>query len=164
MQIALPLVKQQKENTCGLACLLMALAGYGRDVSEDAIAAEARLERRGTAIDELVRLARHFGLSAERITIKVEHLQDVLAAGSVPIAYIDRRIFDLSPAERKKHRLHFARIHTVIPVHVAERFVTYHDPLGPAVIRRTVRLFRQAFERLGGECVVCSKPAAESRE
>lgn len=43
----------------------MALGGFGVNVDERTIEANARLEDEGTRIDELERLARAFGLRAE---------------------------------------------------------------------------------------------------
>ncbi len=82
----------------------------------------------------------------------------MLAADQVPVALIDRAVFELTPAERAKHRLRDAIIHTVIPVRVTDRFVAYHDPRIPRVMRKTIRLFRCAYAGLGGNCVVCSLP------
>src|SRR5205823_5488849 len=88
----------------------------------------------------------------------VEQLQRLLAEGKFPIAYIDRALFDLTPAQWARHSLRAAKIHTVIPVRVTARSVTFHDPGPPQVTRMTIRRFRSAYERLGSRCVVCSKP------
>jgi hypothetical protein len=122
------------------------------------IEAAATLKRRGTLIDEVERLAQKFKLAAQIQETSVDDLRRILAEGKLPIAFIDRAVFDLEPAKRSKHRLHDAKIHTVIPVYVTHGFVTFHDPLIPAVTRRTIRLFRRAFDSLGGHSVVCSKP------
>jgi hypothetical protein len=158
MNTELPLYAQQKPNTCALACLRMVLAAFGTSVTEAAIESQARMQARGTVIDELERLARQFNLVAEIQDITVEQLAEVLATGSLPIAYIDRAVFDLPPARRAKHSLRDARIHTVIPIRVSAKSVTFHNPLGPAITRRSIRLFREAYQKLGGRCVVCSKP------
>jgi hypothetical protein len=88
----------------------------------------------------------------------VQELREILANGKLPIAYIDRVIFDLTPAQRSRHSIRDAIIHTVIPVKITDTSVTLHDPRFPRVTRRTTRLFRQAYESLGGRCVVCSRP------
>jgi hypothetical protein len=77
----------------------------------------------------------------------------------LPVAFIDRAIFKLSPAERRHHSIRQAIQHNVIPVSITERSVTLHDPLEPRIARRTLRLFRQAYEALGAVAVVCSTPA-----
>src|SRR6202022_4156883 len=101
MSIEVPLYKQEKDNTCALACLRMVLAAFGTEVDEATIEAAARLEDKGTDIVELERLARHFNLVAQIQEATVEDLQRILDADKFPIAYIDRAVFGLSPAERK---------------------------------------------------------------
>jgi hypothetical protein len=78
--------------------------------------------------------------------------------GKLPIAFIDRAVFDLAPQQRLTHSIHDAIIHTVIPVRVTTKSVTFHDPCTPSITRKTIRLFGPAYAVLGGRCVVCSKP------
>lgn len=160
MSIELPLYIQEKRNTCALACLRMVLAAYGRNVEESELEAQARMEVNGTPIDELERLARQFRLEAEIEETTVAELRSILAEGKLPIAYLDRAVFELRPRQRARHSLRDAIIHTVIPTRVTAKSVTFHDPRQPQSTRKTVRLFRQAYLSLGGRCVVCSKPVA----
>ncbi len=136
----------------------MVLAAFGTKVAEAAIEAQAQVQVQGTVIDELQRLARHFHLVAEIQDTTVEKLRAILAAGKLPIAFIDRAVFDLTPQQRLTHSLHDAIIHTVIPVRVTAKSVTFHDPRPPRITRKSFRLFRRAYNGLGGRCVVCSKP------
>lgn len=156
MNFELPLYAQEKRNTCALACLRMVLAAYGVAIQESELEAQALMEKRGTPIGELERLARHFNLDAEIRETTVEELAGFLAEGILPITFIDRAVFDLAPGQR--HTLRAAKMHTVIPFRVTTRSVTFHDPLGPRVTRKTIRLFGKAYDMLGGRCVVCSKP------
>jgi len=158
MSIELPHYTQEKHNTCALACLRMVLAGYGVHVRESELEAQARMDVKGMPIDELARLARHFGLVAGIQDTTVAGLRRLLAEGRLPIAFIDRAVFDLSPRQRARHSLRNAIIPNVIPVHVTARSVTLHDPRQPRVTRKTIRLFRRAYSGLGGRCVVCSMP------
>ncbi len=158
MSTGLPLYRQEKKNTCALACLRMVLAFYGTDVEEGMLESQVHLEPDGTEIGELEHLARQFGLVADIREATVEHLRQILAEGKLAIAYIDRAVFDLNPRQRAHHSIRDAIIHTVIPTQVTGRFVTYHDPRQPRVIRKTTPLFRRAYEGLGGRCIVCSKP------
>ncbi len=82
MNIELPLYAQEKPNTCALACLRMVLAPFGSEVEERAIEAVATLEKRGTLIDEVERLARHFNLVAEIQETTVDDLRRILDDGS----------------------------------------------------------------------------------
>lgn len=157
MNIELPLYRQEKPNTCGLACLRMVLSAYGTDLDETTLEGQARLVPGGMEIGELERLARQFGIDAEIRELAVEQFREVLAMGSLAIAYVDRAVFDLSPASRLKHSLRAARIHTVIPRRLTAASVIYHDPLPPRISRKSIRLFRLAYESLGGRSIVCSK-------
>jgi ABC-type bacteriocin/lantibiotic exporter with double-glycine peptidase domain len=164
MRIELPLYRQEKDNTCALACLRMVLAAYGTHVAEAELEAQARMESRGTPIGELERLARRYGLKANIRHATVAGLRRILQAGSLPILYIDRVLFALPPGRRARHRLRDAIQHNVIPTRITARTVTFHDPLEPGVTSRTLRLFRRAYEGLGGVCVVCAKPKATEPE
>jgi hypothetical protein len=137
----------------------MVLAAFGTDVEESALESQARLEEDGTEIGELERLARQFSLVAEVQEATVEQLRQWLAEGKLALAYIDRAVFELTPRQRAKHSLRAAKIHVVVPTRITAAAVTYHDPRPPArVVRKSIRLFRLAYERLGSRCVVCSRP------
>jgi hypothetical protein len=135
----------------------MILAAYGVHLPERALQAEASLELKGIDIGELERVARRFRLMAKIQETTVEGLEKMLAEDKLPIAYIDRRVFELRSPRGKRHSIRDAIIHTVIPTRVTARSVTYHDPLLPTITRKTARLFGQAFHSLGGYCLVCSK-------
>jgi hypothetical protein len=136
----------------------MILAAYGTHVEESTLESQARMEPDGTDIGELERLARQFGLAAEIQEMTIDRLPQLLSEGKLPIAYIDRTIFDLTPAQRADHSLRSAKIHTVVPLRLSKASITYHDPRLPSVNRKSIRLFRLAYERLGSHCVVCWKP------
>jgi hypothetical protein len=116
------------------------------------------MEPKGTRIDDLVRLARQYQLEAEIQETTVEELQRILVAGKLPIAYIDRAVFELPPRQRARHSIRNAIIHNVIPTRVTAKSVQFHDPRLRQIARRSIRLFRQAYVILGGRCVVCSLP------
>jgi hypothetical protein len=158
MSIELPLYRQEKDNTCALACLRMVLAALGSHFSEAEIEARAAMQEEGLRIDELERLARQFELVAEIRETTVEELQAILAEGKLPIAFVDRAVFDLRARQRAQHSIRDAIIHTVIPTQVTAKSVTLHDPRLPRITRKAVRLFRQAYLSLGGHCVICSRP------
>jgi hypothetical protein len=162
MSTELPLYGQQKRNTCALACLRMVLAAYGTDVEESTLEGHARMEPGGTEIAELVHLARRFGLVADIQETTIAELQQLLADGKFAIAYIDRAVFELTPAQRVHHSLRAARIHTVIPTRITDASIAYHDPLPPRATRKSIRLFRLAYERLGSHCVVCTLPGKDT--
>ena len=136
MSTELPLYRQEKRNTCALACLRMVLAGYGTAVEEHTLEARAQMEPDGTEIGELERLARQFGLVAHIQELTVEQLRQLLAEGKRALAYIDRSVFELPPARRARHPLRAARIHVVVPTRVTAASVTYLDPMPPRAVRR----------------------------
>src|SRR5436190_17856485 len=111
MSTELPLYRQQKDNTCALACLRMVLAAYGTDVKESTLEAQAHMEPDGTDIGELERLAQQFGLVAEIQEVTTGQLRQLLAEGKRALAYIDRAVFDLPPARRAHLHLRDAEIH-----------------------------------------------------
>ena len=45
MSTKLPLYRQEKDNTCALACLRMVLAAYGMDVEENTLESQAQVPR-----------------------------------------------------------------------------------------------------------------------
>jgi ABC-type bacteriocin/lantibiotic exporter with double-glycine peptidase domain len=152
MSIKLPLYAQEKRNTCALACLGMVLAAFGTEVAEGTLEEEARMEEGGTPIEELERLANQFHLIAEIQETTTEELKAILAAGNLPIAYIDRAAF--ASKRRKKYIPRHPVIHTVIPIRISENFVSFHDPLSSRIARRTIHSFQIAHKILGNRCVV----------
>ena len=125
-------------------------------MEEYALESQAGLQPKGTPIDELEQLARQFGLVAEVQETTLEDLRRILAEGRLPIAYLDRAVFDLTPRQRLKHSIRDAQIHTVIPTRLGAASVTFRDPLPPRIARRSARLFQLAHGLLGSYCVVCS--------
>jgi len=138
MSIELPLYKQEKDNTCALACLRMVLAAFGTRVEESVLESRAPMEEEGIFLDELASLARQFNLVADVRDTTVEQLRDILNNDRFPITFVDRAVFDLAPAQRARHRLRDAIIRSVIPVKLTDRWVTFHDPLLPRISRKTI--------------------------
>jgi hypothetical protein len=157
MSTELPLYRQEKGETCALACLRMVLAAFGMHVAERDLEAEARMVEGGTAIEELERIARQFGLAADIQERTVEQLRQLLAEGKLAIAYLDRAVFNLTPLQRATHLPSDAKVHAVVPIRVTDASITFHDPLPPRVTRRSIRLFREAHQLFDNACVVCSK-------
>jgi ABC-type bacteriocin/lantibiotic exporter with double-glycine peptidase domain len=156
MSTELPLYRQEKAETCALACLRMVLAAFGFHVSESDLEAEATMEEGGTSIQELERLARQFGLVADIREATVEQLRQILAQGQLPIVFLDRAVFDLTPRQRATHLPFHAKVHAVVPIRVTDASIIFHDPLPPCVTRRSIRSFREAHQLFDNACVVCS--------
>src|SRR5438876_8422278 len=90
-----PLFLQERPDTCALACLRMVLAAYGIAVDESTLVSQAKMEPGGTAIDEVERLARSFGLRAVIQDPTTDEIGALLASGQLAIVYLNRRVFDL---------------------------------------------------------------------
>lgn len=157
MSFKLPLYLQEKRNTCALACLRMVLAAFGTNIEERELEGQARIDEEGTPIEELERLAQLFGLDARIEETTVAEMKHLLEAGKLPIAYLDRAVFELRRSQRVRHRPRDAKFHSVIPVRVTQAFISFHNPLAPRIARKSIDIFRQAHRLLGSLCVVCSK-------
>lgn len=122
------------------------------------------MEEEGTLIDELERLARHFGLEANIEVTTPDDLNRLLQEGRLSIAYVDRAVFDLNRRQRAKLSLHDAIVHAVIPIRITTASVYFHDPRPPQITRRSLEMFQEAHSRLGNNSVVCAKSQAIPRE
>lgn len=159
MSIEIPFLRQEKHNTCALACLRMALAAHGTDLEESELENLAKMELGGMEVGQLAQLARRIGLRAEVREATIDQFGSLLDDGKILIAYIDRALFELRPAARAGLSLRNAKIHTVVPTRLSSSSIWYHDPLQVHPVRKSIRLFRLAYERLGSHSIVCWKEA-----
>jgi hypothetical protein len=150
----LPLLKQEREDTCAIACLRMILAGRGTLVTERELVLRTQMEEGGVDLEELERLARTLGLIATAREATARQIREHLRAGSDVIAYINRSVFDLSRLTDLTPALRSRRIHAVAPIHATARQITFHDPLGPAVVTKAIRRFEAAQRHLRSVCLV----------
>jgi ABC-type bacteriocin/lantibiotic exporter with double-glycine peptidase domain len=134
----------------------MVLAAHGTYLEESTIEAEARMVPGGTPIEELERLARHFGLVAEIQQTTIDQLRAILAERKLAIVYLNRKVFELSSLERLGPAFTDPNLHTVVPTRVSDRFVTFHDPLPPRSTRRSIARFDRAQWFLQHAALVCS--------
>ena len=144
MSLKPPFVAQERSDTCAIACLRMLLAQRGIHVTEEEMIQEATFEGYGIYIEELVRLAEHYGLRAEIQELELAAIAELLAHGTYPIVYLDRTPLDGEFA-----------IHTVIPIRISRRTVAFLDPLhGERRVPR--RTFENAHRRLARATVICT--------
>ncbi len=123
----------------------MLLAQRGMHVTEEEVVREATFEGYGIYIEELVRLAEHFGVHAEIQELDLTAIGKLLAHETYAIVYVDRTPLDGEFA-----------IHTVIPIRITQRTVTFLDPLrGERRVPR--RLFEDAHRRLAFAAVICKQ-------
>ena len=159
MARTLPLLKQEREDTCAIACLRMVLAARGTMVTEKDLVLRSQMVEGGVEIQELERLARTLGLTAVAREATAHEIRDLLRGGSDVIAYINRSVFHLTTLTDLTPALRARRIHAVVPIHVTARQVTFHDPFPPAVVSKTIRRFEAAQRHLRVACVVLSARA-----
>lgn len=154
----LPLLKQEREDTCAIACLRMVLAGRGTTVAERDLVRRASIVEGGVEIQELERLAHRFGLISTARQATAQQIWDLLREGSDVIAFINRSVFDLRTLSRLGAALRRQIGHAVVPVRVTARHVTFHDPhpRSCAIIRKTVRRFEAGQRHMGSACLVVS--------
>lgn len=79
--MALPLYRQEKDDTCALACLRMILAHCGTEIAENTLAARAPKQPGGVDIEDLRNLAENFGFQATIEQRNLHALAELLAQG-----------------------------------------------------------------------------------
>lgn len=138
-----PFVKQERSDTCMLACLRMLLAQQGIEVSEAVLVEQVSLEEGGLDPETLADLARRHGLKAEARQVDLHTIADLVAQEQFPIVLVDRTFLDREFA-----------IHAVIPIRLTPQYVVALDPLrGQRRISR--RKFAKAQRRVDHWSVVC---------
>jgi hypothetical protein len=135
----------------------MVLAAGGRHVAERTIEVEARMEEGGTAIEELERLARRFGLMAHIQAATADQLRRILAEGKLSIVYLNRTVFELPSLRQLRRAATDPKLHAVIPTRVSPHFVTFHNPRPPRIARRSLSRFDRAQRFVGYATLVCGE-------
>jgi hypothetical protein len=62
------------------------------------------------------------------------------------------------------HALRFRRIHAVVPIRVTTRKISFHDPLLPAIVTKSIRRFEAVQRHLRSTCLVLSAPAVRQTD
>ncbi len=152
----LPLLKQEREDTCAIACLRMVLIARGTRLTERDRVRRTRMVDGGVEIQELERLARSLGLVATAREATVQQIRELLREGSHVIAYVNRAVFDLRRLTDLRPALRARLGHAVVPVRVTARHVTFQDPhpRWSGILRLTVRRFEVAHQLMGSACLV----------
>lgn len=110
-----PMIFQTESAECGLICLTMISAYYGKNIDVTTLRQEFNISSRGTKLSGLIALSQQFGLSTRALSLDM----DELCALKLPCI------------------LHWEFNHFVVLVSIRKNMVVLHDP---ALGRRVVRL------------------------
>jgi ABC-type bacteriocin/lantibiotic exporter with double-glycine peptidase domain len=113
-----PFVKQERTDTCAVACLRIVLAFLGQEVTEAEIIPLTDFQEGGLTPPEVSRLARHHGLRATEAQPNLSDLTELVNQKRYPIVFLFRRPIDGVDST-----------HAVIPLRLSRRSVTFLDPL-----------------------------------
>ena len=93
MKLNIPYFKQEKNTTCGVACVRMVLSFYGKDVDEFELEEACETGWLGNTCNELVKCIEGFGFKAEEVEkIDLKYLQNELKKNHPMIVLIDPAI------------------------------------------------------------------------
>jgi ABC-type bacteriocin/lantibiotic exporter with double-glycine peptidase domain len=150
-----PLIEQENEDSCVLACLRMILAHSGQDIPESELANSARKQVGGVNIEDLATVAREYGLQSEILQLDIDSIARWIAQDVYPIVYLNRAYFAKSARISRVAALKSAIVHAVIPIRISRHFVVFHDPRQRDKHRVSKRMFDAAQRDLQYWCVVC---------
>jgi ABC-type bacteriocin/lantibiotic exporter with double-glycine peptidase domain len=139
MKLKVPYFKQEKNTTCGVACLRMVLASYGKDVSESKLEETCETGWLGNTCGELVKGVEKFGFKAEEVdNVTLKYLSSQLEKRYPLIALIDPAIL-------------YGGIegfgHFVVITGIEGDNIYYHDPDLGKDLARDVSDFMKAWEK-----------------
>ena len=143
-----PFVRQERPDTCAIACLRMILAYQGRASTEADVVQSAAMQPSGIDPEGLAQLAQRYGVRAVEQQLDWEALFDLIRQQRFPIVFLYRRLINgvgEGPA--------------VIPVRLSRQYVTFLDPLR-GERRVTIQKFEEARRLIGQWVVVWEQPAA----
>ncbi len=139
MKLNIPYFKQEKNTTCGVACVRMVFAFYGKEVSEYELEEACETSWVGNTCGELVQGVSKFGFEAEGIDhVSLEYLQSLLKQNSPLIALLD-------PAVLYGGLEGFG--HYVVIKGLEDDKIYYHDPDLDKDLARDVSDFMKAWNK-----------------
>ena len=120
MKIKVPFFRQEKDTTCGVACLRMVLAYFGKEFEEFELKDACQTSWLGNVCGELVQGGVEFGFEGEEFeNVDLEYVSGNLVKGFLLIALVD-------PAVLYKGIEGFG--HFVVITGIEGDSVSYHDP------------------------------------
>ena len=148
---AVPFVKQRRD-WCGPAALASVLQFHGDKITQEQIAAEIYLPKRGTLDLDLLLFARQRGFQAVAATGSPEQLKDAVA-GSLPV------ICQVEKRDSLGARTHFV---VVYGYDDAKQTFRLHDGTKGAVLVRQAA-FQEAWRR-GGQWMLVVRPKPKAAD
>jgi len=93
MKLNIPYFRQEKNTTCGVACLRMVMAFYGKDIKEFELEEACERGWLGNTCGELVQCVQKYGFEAEEIeNITTDYVKTILRKNHPIIALLDPAI------------------------------------------------------------------------
>lgn len=90
MRLKIPYFRQEKNTTCGVACVRMIFSFYGKELNEFELEEACETGWLGNICSELVRGVKKIGLEAEEVeNVSIEFLQNELRENRPLIALLD---------------------------------------------------------------------------
>ena len=141
-KLIVPYYKQNRDYTCGPACLRMALKYFGVEQDEVSLTIRCRTTVAGTGLAEVVEAAQYWGFQGEwKIGAKIADLTTALKLGRPIMAVVDARVL---------HRIEMTKPmgHMIVILSMNNNMIFYHDPeIGPEQIV-SQSIFTTAWENL----------------
>jgi len=141
-RLAVPYHKQNRDYTCGPACLRMALEYWGFQQDEVSLSMLCKTTVTGTGLAEIAEAAQELGFVAEwKRGAKISELTNALKQGIPVMAMVDARL------------LHDIEVpipvgHMIVIVAIDTNTIFYHDPEVGSEQSVSRPIFSQAWENL----------------
>ncbi len=139
MKLNIPYFRQEKNTTCGVACLRMAMAFFGEDVEEFDLEEACETSWLGNTCGELVQCIKKYGFEAEEVeNITIDYIKTNLRKNHPIIAQLD-------PAILYGGLEGFG--HFVVITGIQDDKVYYNDPDMDAEMTQSITDFLKAWNK-----------------
>ena len=139
MKIKIPYFRQEKNTTCGVACVKMVLAFHGKEISEIELEEACETSWLGNTCGELVYGIKKLGFNAEEVDhVTIKYLSAQLEKKCPFIALID-------PAVLYGGLEGFG--HFVVITGIEDDKIYYHDPELDKDLTRNITDFMKAWKK-----------------
>ena len=151
-KLPVPYFKQNRDFTCGPACLRMVLEYFGVEQDEVTLAILCGTNLAGTGLAEIAEAAQRLGLEADwKINASLQDIKDALKKNIPVMAMIDARVLHHTDAP-------FVLGHAVVIVAYLKSEIYFHDPLIGEDQRASVSVFSGAWTNMRKGMVIVWKP------